>query len=1047
MLSDIIRRRWRKVVSGIALATILSCTPQKQEGRPDMEDGHFDYSKTGGHPGLFATDDDFRNIIKSIDDSDTFRKLHECIISYAEQITSLPELTFLPDDSREITEEAVQRLLYCSYAFRTTGDEKYLKKAEREINAVCSFSSWNPDQFNETGEISAAVATAYDWLYDKLSAATKEKVVDALLNKAINEYKHNAGQLINPGFVNQTGNSGLCLAALALFEDCPELSKEIIERSVGSIKTSLNMYKPDGIATGNGKEWRDGTDFTVIMLAALQKAFGTDLGLSQRAGFLNTAEHQFFLNGPNGAVNFGDDNTELSPKIATWWFAYKLSKLSLLKYEIKLLNEGRYCSYDRNSRLLPVLMPTIARIGLKIIPEPEKNLFVGEGDNAVGIFREGWTWTKSDKMLAVKAGKIGDGHADPGSFIYDYDGIRWVADPEGNDTDSYGIGCKGHSCFNFEGTPLDTEAAAIFTEISETNEIKGFKLDLTPIFGGEISSAERSVRLIDSRDLEIRDRLKLGGSAKTLNWRIMTKTKPVKLNSNCWCLNLDGKTMYMSIKSNQTFNLKAYPSKKPESDLVAIGFTSQLAADAEAEFTVLLSYDKPASSGETHPGYRGIWYNLGQSNSYEWNGVTYSGPKYSGGLATYTMKHNPIAIYAEAVNRTFFVYGGTTQADERKLRCMIGVYDHETGMVSRPVLVYDKYANNNVYDPHDNSALLIDPEGYLYVFVSGRSTSRYGYIFKSDLPYDISSFTNLTPEGEEFTYPQPMWVEREGIFFCFTKYSGTRELYYRTIDLQGKWSEVKKLAGMRSTGESKAGHYQFTNKRGNRIITAFNRHINGNVDTRTNIYYIETKNMGKTWTTIDGKPVATPVSDPDSPCLVRDYLSKGRNVYIKDINFDSKENPVILYVTSDNKKCGPQENDRMWHIVRWTGSEWLDYPITKTYHNYDSGSLWVEGSTLRAIIPSDPGPQLWGTGGEVVIWESYDNGATWTRMHTVTKDSERNHGYIRRPKNARDPFYAFWADGNPDALSVSYLYFGDSKGKYWRLPYDMTDEWEKPLEQ
>jgi hypothetical protein len=102
-------------------------------------------------------------------------------------------------------------------------------------------------------------------------------------------------------------------------------------------------------------------------------------------------------------------------------------------------------------------------------------------------------------------------------------------------------------------------------------------------------------------------------------------------------------------------------------------------------------------------GYRGIWFELNQKYEY--------GDKYSGGLGTYTAKHIPLAVYAPAVDKTFFVYGGTTERDQRHLLCMIGEYDHKSRMVSMPTVVYDKLG---VDDPHDNPALMMDDEGYLW---------------------------------------------------------------------------------------------------------------------------------------------------------------------------------------------------------------------------------------------------------------------------------------------------------------------------------------------
>lgn len=62
----------------------------------------------------------------------------------------------------------------------------------------------------------------------------------------------------------------------------------------------------------------------------------------------------------------------------------------------------------------------------------------------------------------------------------------------------------------------------------------------------------------------------------------------------------------------------------------------------------------------------------------------------------------------------------------------------------------------------------------------------------------------------------------------------------------------------------------------------------------------------------------------------------------------------------------------------------------------------------------------------------------------LTKGSKRNHNYIRRVENGADPFLYFWADGDPNDFSKSQMYFGDSKGKVWQLPYEMEADHIKP---
>jgi len=446
---------------------------------------------------------------------------------------------------------------------------------------------------------------------------------------------------------------------------------------------------------------------------------------------------------------------------------------------------------------------------------------------------------------------------------------------------------------------------------------------------------------------------------------------------------------------------------------------------------VAVAWVQPRAVGQeqvrTIDGYRGIWFDLGQGSAY--------GAKYSGGLGTYTAKHCPLAVYVPAVEKTFFVYGGTPAPDQRRLLAMLSYYDHRTGQVPRPVVVHEKHS---VDDPHDNPSLQIDGEGRLWVFVSGRGTLRPGLVYRSRLPYDIHT---LEQHGDsEFTYPQPWWVKDRGFMLLFTKYTKGRELYWRTSDPAGtNWTEDRKLAGM-------GGHYQVSMEHQGRVITAFNMHPGGNVDQRTNLYFVQTDDRGQTWRTADGSVIQTPITDPSSPALVRNYRAEQRLVYVKDIGLDAQGHPVILYLTSGDHQPGPGGAPRIWTIAHWTGSDWVFREVTTSTHNYDMGSLYIEADgRWRIIAPTEPGPFRHGAGGEIALWVSDDQGETWTKARDVTRDSPRNHGYVRRPVNAHPDFYGFWADGNPEKLSESRLYFTDQTGRNVRvLPYDMPGPFAEP---
>ncbi len=433
------------------------------------------------------------------------------------------------------------------------------------------------------------------------------------------------------------------------------------------------------------------------------------------------------------------------------------------------------------------------------------------------------------------------------------------------------------------------------------------------------------------------------------------------------------------------------------------------------------------SAEEPNPrvvGYQGIWFTLGQFGEY--------GDKYSGGLGTYTAKHRPVAIYAEAAQKTFFVFGGAKDG-QRYLLNMIGYYDHATGEVPRPVIVHDK---GGVDDPHDNASLAIDGDGYVWVFVSGRGRSRPGFIYKSGAPYSIDSFERV--HESEFTYPQPIWSEGQGFLHLFTKYTKGRELYWSTSADGVTWSEDRKLAGM-------GGHYQVTEWRDGVVYTALNWHPGGSVDKRTNLYFVKSSDFGSSWQTAGGATVDTPMETVDSPALVHDFAAENRLVYVKDMQFDAAGRPAILVITSADFAAGAKGDPRVWTIAQWDGNAWIFREVARSDHNYDMGQLWIEGDRWRILAPTAPGPQPWGGGGEIELWESVNAGETWTKTRAITHDSERNHNYVRRPVNAHADFYAFWADGNPDTFSESHLYFTNRSGDtVWRLPYTMAGQSARP---
>ena len=453
----------------------------------------------------------------------------------------------------------------------------------------------------------------------------------------------------------------------------------------------------------------------------------------------------------------------------------------------------------------------------------------------------------------------------------------------------------------------------------------------------------------------------------------------------------------------------------------------------------LMAQDSPTLN-TTDDGYRGIWYFNQKSN----DPYVY---KYSGGLGTYCAKHKPFAVYSAAAGKTFFCYGGTSKRSNRELHHMVSWYDHEKRQVPRPTILLDKKTS----DAHDNPVISLDDAGHVWIFSTSHGRARPSYIHRSRRPYSIDAFervsaTYVGDDGKRspltnFSYFQAWHVKGRGFACFFTRYAdpAKRTNMFMTSADGVRWSRWQRLATIED------GHYQVSGQRGEKAGVMFNYHPAGKgLNWRTNLYYIETSDLGATWCTAAGRAVDVPITTVASPALIRDYRSEGLLVYLKDLAFDEQGYPVLLYVTSKGYRSGPANDPRTWTIAHWTGKRWAIHTITTSDNNYDMGSLYLGAESWRIIAPTQIGPQPYNPGGEVAEWISGDRGATWKRARQLTERSPRNHTYVRRPVNAQPGFRALWADGHGREPSASDLYFADDAGRVYRLPRVMTGDRATP---
>ena len=452
---------------------------------------------------------------------------------------------------------------------------------------------------------------------------------------------------------------------------------------------------------------------------------------------------------------------------------------------------------------------------------------------------------------------------------------------------------------------------------------------------------------------------------------------------------------------------------------------------------------------EKDDGYRGIWYFIGNINNEYVH-------KYSGGLGTYPANHYPFSIYSEKVNKTFFCYGGSSKDLKPSLLHEVAFFDHKNKIVSRPTIVLNK----NTDDAHDNPVISLDKEGYIWIFSTSHGISRPSFIHKSVKPYDIDTFeliqATCMKDGKQvpfnnFSYLQIYYDNGNGFFGFLThydvgvlKYSKTkprRTISYITSKDGVDWSEWIDI------GVIEEGHYQssgiFRLKNGKlKLATAFNYHpnmeIEAGLDYRSNLYYIETTDFGKSWQNGIGDSISLPLKEIENEAIILNTQKEKKLAYINDMAFDDKGKPMISYISSKGPVPGPQNGPYEFQSIYFNGKNWQRSKVKEVDHNYDYGSLYQDKKKWKLLAPFGNGPFQYNTGGEMEEWEFNQRNSNWKQKRILTRNSTYNHSYPRKAINYNKNFYAFWADGHPRISSTSHLYFSNKKGQVFQLPHQFS---------
>ena len=155
----------------------------------------------------------------------------------------------------------------------------------------------------------------------------------------------------------------MTLGALVVADEARDLAASIVTRAIEGVPFAMKGYAPDGAYPEGASYWEYGTSYNVLLVAALQKALGSDFGLLAQPGFDRTAEYRLHVAGPAGWwFNYVDSGLggrwRLSP--AMQFLAAWRNDPSLLHGERamlqRLVEQPDVASADDTDRLLPLLL-------------------------------------------------------------------------------------------------------------------------------------------------------------------------------------------------------------------------------------------------------------------------------------------------------------------------------------------------------------------------------------------------------------------------------------------------------------------------------------------------------------------------------------------------------------------------------------------------------------------------------------------------------------------------------------------------------------------
>ena len=512
---------------------------------------------------------------------------------------------------------ALSRLMHWSYAWRMTGDTKYLDRAKTEMLAIAEFSDWNPSHFLDVAEMSAAMAIGYDWLYIGLDEITRDKVRAAILDKGVTPSLSDKHWWINSNNNwNQVCHAGMVMGVLAIHDADPSQTATIVARAVDGLPQAMDVMAPDGAYPEGAGYWGYGTTFNVMLIAALESALGTDFGLSSRKGFLPTADYYLHVTGPTmryfNYADCGNGGGSIQP--AMFWFASRRKDSYLLWNELGIMARAGDKGIRSSDRIFPLVLAWAPELPVHPVP-PKELSWTGNGPMPVGLHRS--AWTPEATYLGIKGGSpsLNHAHMDVGAFVVEALGQRWADDLGMQDYNSleqkkvdlwnnkqesqrwkvFRLSSFSHSVLTVDGQQQRVKGKA-----SIVKHKPGFTvIDQGSVYEGQLTRAQRGAALLADGSVLIQDEIATD-KAVTVRWAMLTRAEVKVTGLGQATLTQQDKALAFQVLEPAEVEVKIWPTDPPSDIDVPnpgtrlMGFEVKLPAGAILR---LVNHLDPASGG------------------------------------------------------------------------------------------------------------------------------------------------------------------------------------------------------------------------------------------------------------------------------------------------------------------------------------------------------------------------------------------------------------------------------------------------------------------